>query len=117
MNRSKLYEWLLDNDCPFEWEVDDFWGWLNAFKRAGIDIMTQCSWGFDAKEPVYQKDLKDDWTRSERVAVVSNQITQDMFQNIFELNQMSKQFKYINKDTKVIFVRNRSEFIKFIGMK
>ena len=23
MNRSKLYEWLLDNDCPFEWEVDD----------------------------------------------------------------------------------------------
>ena len=20
MNRSKLYEWLLDNDCPFEWE-------------------------------------------------------------------------------------------------
>ena len=21
MNRSKLYEWLLDNDCPFEWEV------------------------------------------------------------------------------------------------
>ena len=24
MNRSKLYEWLLDNDCPFEWEVDDY---------------------------------------------------------------------------------------------
>ena len=23
MNRSKLYEWLLDNDCPWEWEVDD----------------------------------------------------------------------------------------------
>ena len=69
--------------------------------------MTQCSWGFDAKEPIYQKDLKDDWTRNEKLAVVSNQITQDMFQNIFELNQMSKQFKFINKDTKVIFVRNR----------
>ena len=97
----------VSGDITTKEEVDDFWGWLNAFKRAGIDIMTQCSWGFDAKEPVYQKDLKDDWTRSERVAVVSNQITQDMFQNIFELNQMSKQFKYINKDTKVIFVRNR----------
>jgi hypothetical protein len=97
----------VSGDITTREEVDDFWGWLNAFKRAGIDIMTQCSWGFDAKEPVYQKDLKDDWTRSERVAVVSNQITQDMFQNIFELNQMSKQFKYINKDTKVIFVRNR----------
>ena len=23
MNRSKLYEWLLDNDCPFEWETVD----------------------------------------------------------------------------------------------
>ena len=23
MNRSKLFEWLLDNDCPWEWEVDD----------------------------------------------------------------------------------------------
>ena len=23
MNQSKLYEWLLDNDCPFEWEVVD----------------------------------------------------------------------------------------------
>lgn len=22
-NRSKLFEWLLDNDCPFEWETDD----------------------------------------------------------------------------------------------
>ena len=20
MNRSKLYEWLLDNDCPWEWD-------------------------------------------------------------------------------------------------
>ena len=24
MNRSKLYEWLLDNDCPWEWDVDEF---------------------------------------------------------------------------------------------
>jgi len=24
MNRSKLYEWLLDNDCPWEWRVDEF---------------------------------------------------------------------------------------------
>ena len=27
MNRSKLYEWLLDNDCPFDWMVDDN-GWV-----------------------------------------------------------------------------------------
>ncbi len=24
MNRSKLYEWLLDNDCPWDWDVDNF---------------------------------------------------------------------------------------------
>ena len=23
MNRSKLFEWLLDNDCPWEWETSD----------------------------------------------------------------------------------------------
>jgi hypothetical protein len=23
MNRSKLYEWLLDNDCPWDFELDD----------------------------------------------------------------------------------------------
>ena len=23
MDRSKVLEWLLDNDCPFEWDVDD----------------------------------------------------------------------------------------------
>jgi len=24
MNSSKLIEWLLENDCPFEWEVDEY---------------------------------------------------------------------------------------------
>ena len=24
IDQSKLLEWLLDNDCPFEWEVDNF---------------------------------------------------------------------------------------------
>ena len=23
MNQSKLIEWLLESDCPYEWEVDD----------------------------------------------------------------------------------------------
>ena len=23
MNRSKLYEWLLDNECPWDWDVDE----------------------------------------------------------------------------------------------
>ena len=31
---------------------------MNAFKAQGIDILTQCSWGFDVKEPVYMKDVE-----------------------------------------------------------
>ena len=23
MNYSKLYEWLLENDCPWEWQTDE----------------------------------------------------------------------------------------------
>ena len=23
MNRSKLYEWLLEKECPFDWDVDE----------------------------------------------------------------------------------------------
>ena len=23
MDRSKLYEWLLEKECPFEWDVDE----------------------------------------------------------------------------------------------
>ena len=24
MDRSKLYEWLLDNNCPWDWETYDY---------------------------------------------------------------------------------------------
>ena len=24
MNHFKLYEWLVENDCPFEWQTVDF---------------------------------------------------------------------------------------------
>ena len=40
MNRSKLYEWLLDNDCPFEWEVDDFHDDIKSCKL----IFTEDEW-------------------------------------------------------------------------
>ena len=23
LDRSKLYEWLLDNECPYDWDVDE----------------------------------------------------------------------------------------------
>jgi hypothetical protein len=44
-------------------EVKEFWEWMNAFKSQGIDILTQCSWGFDVKEPVYMKDVDKSHTQ------------------------------------------------------
>ena len=87
-------------------EVQEFWEWMNAFKANDIDILEECSWGFDVKEPVYMKDLESK-NLSTRQMMINNNTSRDFFENLFELHQMSKQFKFINKKTKVIFVRNR----------
>jgi len=87
-----------------EKEVEEFWDWLNVFKRNGIDILNQCSWGFDLKEPIYRKDVD---RHNERTYLIDSQKSRQYFENMFELHQMSKQFKFIDKNTKVLFVRNR----------
>ena len=90
-------------------EVKEFWEWMNAFKSQGIDILTQCSWGFDVKEPVYIKDVDKSHTQIKRQGqmMISNNHSREFFENLYEINQMSRQFKFINEDTKIIFVRNR----------
>jgi hypothetical protein len=96
----------VSGDIHMEEDVRNFWEWLNVFKSYKIDILNDCSWGFDVKEPVYQKDYKDD-KRNERTLLIRNDRSQEFFQNLYELHQMSKQFKLISDNTKVIFVRNR----------
>ena len=86
-------------------EVKEFWEWMNAFKSQGIDILTQCSWVFDVKEPVYMKDVEND--NNQRQMMINNNTSREFFETLFELHQMSKQFKFINEDTKIMFVRNR----------
>jgi len=95
----------VSGDIHMEEDVKNFWEWLNAFKQNGIDILNDCSWGFDVKEPLYKKDL-DKFT-DERHWLVSNQQSHEFFENLYELHQMSKQFKLISDNTKIIFVRNR----------
>ncbi len=87
-----------------EKEVEEFWDWLNALTRNGIDILNQCSWGFDLKEPIYRKDVD---RHNDRTYLIDSQKSRQYFENMFELHQMSKQFKLIDKNTKVLFVRNR----------
>jgi len=92
------------SDIHEEQEIKEFWEWLKVFEKFGIDIMKQVSWGFDLKEPIYKKDLDN---MNERKYLLSNQNSREFFENLYELHQMSKQFKFIDDTTKIIFVRNR----------
>ena len=95
----------VSGDIHMEEDVRNCWEWLNVFKSHNIDILNDCSWGFDIKEPMYKKDI--DKFSDQKHWLVDNQKPEEFFQNLYELHQMSKQFKLINENTKVIFVRNR----------
>ena len=94
----------VSGDIHMEEDVNNFWEWLNAFTEYGIDILNDCSWGFDVKEPIFKKDLD---RHNERTYLLDNQKSEEFFQNLYELHQMSKQFKLISDNTKILFVRNR----------
>ena len=115
-SKNEVVKGLLELDCfplmmpvsgdiHMEDDVKEFWEWMNAFKAHGIDILNECSWGFDVKEPMYEKDYAKQG--NDRVTLLNNTRSQEFFENLFELHQMSKQFKLINNNTKIIFVRNR----------
>ena len=114
--KNEIVRGLIELDCfPIlmpvsgeinnEEEVREFWEWMRTFKANGIDILNECSWGFDVKEPVYLKDLENEYNA--RQLAINNAKPREFFENLFELHQMSKQFKFINNNTKIIFVRNR----------
>ena len=76
--------------------------WLQAFTRHGMDYKN-LAFGFDIKEP--KRPQYEDVKFNDNV--VATNITDETFETIYDVYQSSKQFKYIDKDTKVIFVRNR----------
>ena len=80
-------------------DSDEVWEWLRAFERHGIDILKQCSWGFDFTEPDAFHDLHGYTSQGK--------VSKEKKDEMFELSQMSKQFKFIDKTTKILFVRNR----------
>ena len=92
------------SDVHEEKEIKEFWEWLKIFESYGIDILNQCSWGFDVKEPIYRKDIDE---FNERKMLIHSHSSHEFFENLYEFHQMSKQFKFIDDNTKIIFVRNR----------
>ena len=94
----------VSGDIHMEADVKEFWEWMNAFKSYGVDLLNECSWGFDVKEPIFKKDID---RHNDRTYLLDHTRSQEFFENLYELHQMSKQFKLINQDTKIVFVRNR----------
>ena len=80
-------------------EIDEWWNWLKCFERHGID-WKQLSFGFDIKEPKRVPPDNFDYH-------YTGKLDENYFSKLWELHQLSKQFKYIDNTTKVMFVRNR----------
>ena len=78
-----------------EWDM-----WLTTFERHGI-TPKNLSFGFDIKQP---KRRDEDFEYNDNVV---GKMSDSRFQTLYEVYQLSKQFKYIDKETKIIFVRNR----------
>ena len=114
-SKDEVIAGLMELDCfpivmPVSGEVNtiedikEYWAWLKTLERHGIDILKQCSFGFEIKEPVREHEkLASEFGSLYPV----DKLSDENFGKLFELHQMSKQFKYIDHTTKVIFVRNR----------
>ena len=58
--------------------------------------------GFDIKEPKKPSEVDCEYNDN-----IVGKMEESQFQILYEVHQLSKQFKYIDNETKVIFVRNR----------
>ena len=90
---------------PNSYEDAEEWKhWLDVFKRHGIENKN-LSFGFDVKAPEHHapvmSNYRNDW-EMETQELDSNRLS-----ILHEISQLSKQFKYIDSSTKIIFVRNR----------
>jgi hypothetical protein len=111
-NRDQVLAGLLELDCfpivipvsgdPNSIEDANDWSqWLKTFERHGIENKN-LSFGFDIKEPKKANEVDCEYNDN-----VVGKMEESKFQILYEVYQLSKQFKYIDKETKVIFVRNR----------
>ena len=87
-------------------DITDLWNWIECFERHGIDTLKEVSWGANLREPV--QNSKDSQKYHEELFHFSKDIklSKEVYDNAFELSQMSKQFKNIIPTTKIYFMRN-----------
>ncbi len=82
-------------------DADEWSQWLKTFERHGIENKNM-SFGFDIKEPKKPSEVDCEYNDN-----IVGKMEESQFQILYEVHQLSKQFKYIDNETKVIFVRNR----------
>ena len=110
-SRDSLFAGLTELDCfpivmpvsgdPCSSEDAEEWDhWLDTFRRHGIDTH-HLAFGFDIKQP---KRKNEDFEYNDNVV---GKMSDEKFETLFEVYQISKQFKYVDKHTKILFVRNR----------
>lgn len=83
-------------------DINDFWNWINCFERHGIDQHKHLSWGVELKEPKQykDKDVEEKFWSKEK-------LDNETFDRAYNLYQLSKNFKHIDENTMVYFIRNR----------
>ena len=81
-------------------DAEDWDNWLKIFEKHGIENKN-VAFGFDIKQP---KRRNEDFEYNDNIV---EKMSDDKFETLMEVYQLSKQFKYIDKSTKIIFVRNR----------
>ncbi len=81
-------------------DAEDWDHWLNTFSRHGIE-MKHMAFGFDMKQPKRESESH------EYNDNIVGKMSDDKFETLYDIYQLTKQFKYIDQETKVIFVRNR----------
>ncbi len=86
-------------------DIVDLWEWIECFERHGIDSLKDVSWGTTLREPVQNiNDSKEDLWKTFKYGNLK--LSKEVYDNAFELSQMSKQFKNIMPNTKIYFMRN-----------
>jgi len=114
-SKNNVIQALTELDCfplimPYSGELSvkddatEWKDWLDVFEKNGINTLKEISFGFDIKEPVRQQDgPHEDLFGGQAI----HNIDDETYQLMYDVHQLSKQFKYIDKNTKIIFVRNR----------
>lgn len=114
-SRDQVCAALVELDCfpllmpisgdPNSYEdAEDWRKWLQVFARHKIEYKNM-SFGFDMRAPTEQPKLTNDYKNEWDIE--TQELDLSRLETLHELNQLSKQFKYVDNNTKIIFVRNR----------